>query len=415
MHPLRVLIMSENMPCPPDRRVLAEATSLAEQGWTVSVICPAGPAQPLREEHDGVRFFRYPQPPGGNGLLGYALEYGISLAQALRLALSVAIYPGFDVVQGCNPPDLFFLIGGLFRLFGKSYVFDQHDLSPEVYSSRFADARPVVRRLLLALERWSYKTASAVLATNESYRRIAIERGGVAPEKVFVVRNGPREGWPVHARVDAGLRRGKRHLVLYSGVMGPQDGVQDFLLAAAELLRSRDDITFALLGDGDERHALEAAAVHLGIEDRVHFAGWISDEREMSAYLATADLCVSPEPPSPLNDVSTFVKVAEYLAAGKPVIAYDLPETRFTAGDAGLYAKPGDWRGLATQIDRVLSDDALAARMRQAAAKRLPELLWERQVPALVTAYRSAAPRRATTTEPVTRSVFGGEESKPTD
>lgn len=415
MRTLRALIMSENMPCPPDRRVLAEATSLADHGWSVSVICPAGPGQPLREELDGVRFFRYPQPPGGDGLLGYALEYGISLFQALRLALNVAIYPGFDVIQGCNPPDLFFLIGGLFRLFGKSYIFDQHDLSPEVYSSRFSNARPAVHRLLLALERLSYRTASAVLATNESYRRIAIERGKIAPEKVFVVRNGPREGWPSYARPDVALKRGKRHMVLYSGVMGPQDGVQDFLQAAVQILSSRDDVSFVLLGDGDERLALEAAAFHLGISDQVHFAGWVSDEHEMSAYLATADVCVSPEPPSPLNDVSTFVKVAEYLAAGKPVVAYDLPETRFTAADAGLYAVPGDWRGLAAQVERILDDAALTARMHQAAARRLPALVWERQVPALVQAYRYATAGRSAALEPASRSVFSGEESESVD
>lgn len=403
------------MPCPPDRRVLAEATSLAKAGFTVSVLCPASPGQPLREELAGVRFFRYPQPRGGEGLAGYAVEYGVSLLQALRLAVRIAFSPGFDVIQGCNPPDLYFLLGGFFRLFGKRYVFDQHDLSPEVYSSRFDDPRPSVHRMLLALERLSYRTASAVLSTNESYRRIALERGGVAPENVFVVRNGPREGWPPKAEPQPELKRAKRHLVLYSGVMGPQDGVHDFLQAAARVRTSRDDVLFALLGDGDERPALERAAVELGLGDAVHFVGWVSDESTMAAYLATADVCVSPEPPSPLNDVSTFVKVAEYLAAGKPVVAYDLPETRHTAGIAACYAKPGDWQELGDAITRVLSDELLAARLSRAALERAPELAWERQAVSLVDAYRHVANGLRRGFEPIPTRVLEPEESDRAD
>lgn len=392
----RVLIMSENMPCPPDRRVYAEATSLARRGCTVSVLCPRGPGQPLREvDANGVHFFRYRQPPAGHGLPGYVVEYGLSLLHAFRLMTRIAIGPGFDVIQGCNPPDLFFLLGLVGRLFGKRYVFDQHDLSPEVYRSRFAHPGGRTLRLLETFERLSYQTADAVLVTNESYRRTALERGGVSADKVFVVRNGPRDGWPMRVPAEPGLKDGRAHLVLYAGVMGPQDGVMDFLQVAAHIASRRDDVLFALLGDGDERPRLERAARELGLDRCVRFVGWVADERVMAAYLATADVCVSPEPSNPLNDVSSLVKIVEYMAVGKPIVAYELPETRITAGDAATYAPSGDTVALAALVEQVLGDPGLADRMRDVAAERMPHLVWERQEGNLARAYAYAlAPSR---------------------
>jgi glycosyltransferase involved in cell wall biosynthesis len=414
----RVLIMSENMPCPPDRRVLAEATSLARRGCTVSVVCPRGEGQPLRERNaDGVRFFRYRQPPQGEGLAGYAVEYGLSLAHALRLMLRIAISPGFDVLQGCNPPDLFFILGALGKAMGKRYIFDQHDLSPELYRSRFADKPSLALRMLYELEGMSYHTADAVLVTNESYRQIALTRGNVPAEKLFVVRNGPRDGWPPAADPDAELRRGKRHLVLYAGVMGPQDGVGDLLLAARHVVDARDDVLFAFLGDGDARTGLEATAKELGLAGHVDFAGWLSDENRIAAYLATADVCVSPEPPSPLNDLSSFVKVVEYLSAGKPLVAYDLPETRHTAGSAAIYARPGDSADLGDRILEVLENPVTAGTMREAALTRSAELTWERQEEFLARAYEYALSRGARVAEPgpVAGQILHQEESDEVD
>ena len=389
--PARVLIMSENMPCPPDRRVYAEATSLARRGYTVSVVCPRGAGQAMREvDASGVHFFRYPQPPSGDGLAGYAVEYGLSLIHAFRLMLRIAVSPGFDVLQGCNPPDLFFVLGLTAGLFGKRYIFDQHDLSPELYRSRFTRPGARTLRVLEVLERLSYRTADAVLVTNESYRRTALKRGGISAEKVFVVRNGPRDGWPIRTDPQQGLKQGKAFLALYAGVMGPQDGVLDFLHAARHVASQRDDVLFALLGDGDERPKLEAAARELGLEDRVRFVGWVADERVMAAYLATADVCVSPEPSSPLNDVSSFVKIVEYMAVGKPIVAYDLPETRITAGDAALYAPSGDAAALGERVLDVLRDPAVAKTMKAEAAARMPGLVWERQEGILAEAYAFA-------------------------
>ena len=395
----------------------AEATSLARSGHTVCVVCPRGARQPMREvDGSGVRFFRYPQPPSGDGLAGYAVEYGLSLFHAFRLTLRIAVSPGFDVVHGCNPPDLFFLLGLVARLFGKRYVFDQHDLSPELYRSRFARPGARTLRVLEILERLSYRTADAVLVTNESYRRTALKRGGVSAEKVFVVRNGPRDGWPIRTDAQQELKQGKAFLALYAGVMGPQDGVLDFLHAARYVASRRDDVLFALLGDGDERPRLEAAARDLGLDDCVRFVGWVADERVMAAYLATADVCVSPEPSSPLNDVSSFVKIVEYMAVGKPIVAYDLPETRITAGDAALYAPSGDAAALGERVLDVLRDPAVAETMTAEAAARIPALLWERQEGILAEAYAFAlSGLRAAVTERTPAAAREQEQAEAAD
>jgi len=388
----RVLILVENASVPFDRRVTQEARSLLGNGYTVSVICPGGEGQLLRESLDGIEVWRYRPLTAQGGALSQVLEYLVALAKTFWLMLKILRHPGYDVIQACNPPDLFFLIVWPFKLFGKRFIFDQHDLSPELYSALYERDGGPIMKVLRWSERLSYGLSDSVIACNESYKRLALSRGGVAADRVFVVRNGPREGWPVPVEPDPGLRNGRRFLVVYMGVMGRQDGV-DVLLEAVRVLTQTlgfKDATFALVGDGPAAESLRAQARALGIEDFVDFVGWIKDNDVLSRYLMTADACVCPEPSSPLNDHSTFIKVMEYMASGTPIVAFDLPETRFSAEDAAVYAPPGDAQGFAGLIRDVLLDDALRSRMTARAAERIPSLRWEQQVPNLLAAYARA-------------------------
>ncbi len=388
----RVLILVENESVPHDRRVTDEARALVEAGYAVLVICPADAGEPLTDEVAGARVHRYRPYMARGGAVSQVLEYLVSLIKTAWLVLRVARQPGFDVIHACNPPDLFFLVSWPYKLLGKRFVFDQHDLAPELYAALYGRDSGAIMGALRATEKMSYRMSDAVIVTNESYRAIATSRGGVDPDRVFVVRNGPREGWPRPVEPDPDLREGRRYLVVYMGVMGHQDGVDVLLDAAAHLVHNLafDDVTFALVGEGDAVPALKEQCERLGIADRVTFAGWISDEDVLSTYLVSADACVCPEPSSPLNDRSTFIKVMEYLASSTPVVAFDLPETRYTAGDAVAFAEPGDVVGFATQIMQVLTNDEMKASLIEAAEKRMPELRWERQVPALLDAYERA-------------------------
>jgi glycosyltransferase involved in cell wall biosynthesis len=387
-----VLILVENAAIPYDRRVMAEANSLLANGYTVSIICPTASNQPPRELLGGVLVRRYRSRPSRGGAASQVAEYAVALVKTFALMVSLSRDPGFDVIHACNPPDLFFLVAWPFRLFGVRFVFDQHDLSPELYAALYGRDSGAVMRALRFTERRSYRVADAVITVNESYKRLAVSRGGVAPERVFVARNGPREGWPRPVAPRPELRRAREHLVVYMGVMGHQDGV-DVLLDAIAVLTGpmgMTDVTFALVGDGNAAASLKEQARELGIEEFVDFVGWISDEEVLSAYLVTADACVCPEPSNPLNDHSTFIKVMEYMASTTPIVAFDLPETRVSAGEAAVYATPGDVEGFAALLGEVLADEEMRSRMRACAEERIGSLRWERQVPALLAAYECA-------------------------
>jgi glycosyltransferase involved in cell wall biosynthesis len=397
--PMRVLILVENAPVPGDRRVTSEARSLHANGYVVSVICPTGPGQSSRDSVDGVEVRRYRSIEARGGALSQGIEYLNALAKTFWLMLGLLRTPGFDVIQACNPPDLFWLIVWPFKFAGKRFIFDQHDLAPELYSTLYSRDRGFLMRVQLLSERLSYDAADAVIVCNESFRRIALGRGRVDADRVFVVRNGPREGWPRPVPPDVSLKRGRRFLVVYMGVMGYQDGVDVLLQAVHILVHSMGfrDATFALVGHGNAAGWLREQAKELSIEDFVEFTGWIEDEDRLSAYLLTADACVSPEPSSPVNDRSTFIKVMEYMASHTPIVAFDLPETRVSAQDAAVYASPGDVEGFARRLRDVLVDDDLRSRMTSTAADRIPSLRWECQVPNLLAAYDRAlrASRRA--------------------
>jgi glycosyltransferase involved in cell wall biosynthesis len=391
----RVLILVENLPVPFDRRVWLESKALTEAGWLVSVICPKGGDWTAEyEEIEGVHIHRYDAPPPTRGALSYVWEFLYCWVHTLRLTLVVAAGRGFDVLHACNPPDTFFAIGAIFKLWGKKFLFDQHDLCPEVYVARFG-REGFWYHALRFLERLTYATADLVIATNQSYRDVAIKRGGVDPGRVFVVRSGPESGRFIGRPADPALKRGRPFLVAYLGVMAPQDGVDYLVRAAARLIerRGRRDVSFTLIGGGDSFDDLVALTREAGLDDVIAFTGRIPDA-EVETILSTADVCVSPDPKNPLNDVSTMNKVLEYMALGRPMVAFDLRETKHSAAAGALYAKPNEVDDLAAQIDRLLEDPALRESMGAYNRARFREgFAWEYSAVELVKAYELLRPR----------------------
>jgi len=396
-----VLHLSENLTLPFDRRVWMELSALTAAGLEVSAICPTGEShQAPYEVIDGIHIFRYPAPPPTRGFLSYVWEFLYCWVQTFRLSIVVLARRGFDIIHAANPPDTFWAVATVYRWFGKRYVFDHHDLCPELYLARFGAEREgnLAHRALRWLEWAQFRTADLVISTNESYRQVALTRGRVPPERVVVVRSGPsRERFATVRAVDAALKRGRPYLVAYLGVMAPQDGVDHLLRAARHLVRrGRCDIAYTLMGAGDSFDDLRALASELELDPHVRFTGRIPDA-EVEATLATADVCVSPDPLNPLNDVSTMNKVLEYMACARPIVAFDLREHRFSAGEGALYARPNDDQDLAEQIATLLDDSERRERMGQYNRQRfLERMAWEHHAGELVRAYeRLCAPRRA--------------------
>jgi glycosyltransferase involved in cell wall biosynthesis len=388
----RVLIIVENLPCPFDRRVWQEALALRANGYQVCIICPKGRGFDASYEClEGVHIYRHPLIVEADSALGYGLEYSLSLFMELWLTLRIAVTRGFDVLQGCNPPDTIFLIAGAFRLFGKRFIFDHHDINPELYEAKFA-RRDVWYRLLRRLEHWTFRSADVSIATNESYRRIAIERGGMPPSKVFVVRSGPDLSRIQHVAPNPALRRGKRYLVGYVGVIGKQEGL-DLLLESIVYIRrerARNDVQFAIIGGGTELAALKDMSRRLQIDDCIEFFGRVPD-RELWEILGTADVCVNPDRANEMNDKSTMNKIIEYMALGKPMVQFDLTEGRFSAAGASLYALPNDTRDFGDKLCELLDDASLRESMGKAGRARVEaDLAWHHQVPRLLAAYALA-------------------------
>ena len=384
-------MLVENLPCPFDRRVWQEAAALRDAGYAVSIICPTGKGYEKKHEViDDIHVWRYSLPAEGAGALGYLLEYTVALAATFVLTLRVLLKRGFDAVHACNPPDLFFLVGGFYRLFGKRFVFDHHDASPELYEAKFG-RRGLPWRILLWLEKATFRTADVSIAPNHSYRRIAIERGGMAPERVFVVRSGPSlERMKILPAVEA-LKKGRRYLVGYVGVMGKQEGIDYLLRAAANLVHElkRNDIQFGLVGGGTSLEAMKRLAGALGIADHVTFTGRVSDNA-LLAMLNTADVCVNPDVANEMNDISTMNKVMEYMALGKPIVQFDLTEGRYSAQQSSLYARRNDAADLARKIAELLDDPARRAAMGAFARRRIEnELEWRYEAPKLLAAYEA--------------------------
>jgi glycosyltransferase involved in cell wall biosynthesis len=392
----KVLILVENLTVPFDRRVWLESLTLKEYGYKISVVCPKGEEyQKAHEVIEGVSIYRYPTPPPTKGYFSYVWEFVYCWLMTAWLTFVVFLREGFDIIHACNPPDTFFLIGRFYKLFGKKFVFDQHDLCPEVYEARFQTEGNLLHRGLLLLEKLTYRTADVVISTNESYRRMAETRGGIPSERVFVVRSAPSidRFQPVDPLPH--LKNGRSYLIAYLGVMAPQDGV-DLLIKAADILvnrLNREDVSFVLMGAGDCFEELKHQARSLGLEDYCTFTGRIPDS-QVQEYISTADVCASPDPKNALNDKSTMNKILEYMAIGKPIVAFDLAEARVSAGEGALYAKPNSVEDFARCIAALLDDEELRNTMGAKNRERLVnELAWDHTRLNLVRAYEFLAER----------------------
>ncbi|WP_030267135.1 glycosyltransferase family 4 protein [Streptomyces sp. NRRL B-24484] len=387
----RALILVENLSVPFDRRVWQECTTLRDAGWTVDVICPRGSKRDTEPEAviDGVRIHRYPLRAATGGPAGYLREYGSALWHTARLARRVG---PVDVVHACNPPDLLFLPALWLKRRGARFVFDQHDLVPELYLSRFDRGEDLLYRGVCALERLTYRAADVVLATNESYRDVALRRGGRRPDEVFVVRSAPDTGRFRPVPPEPELKRGKPHLLCYLGVMGPQDGV-DYALRALAKLRDefgRTDWHAVFVGGGDTFDAMVELSRRLGLSEQVEFTGRVPDA-DLVRYLSTADVCLSPDPHNPLNDVSTMNKVLEYMVMGRPIVSFDLREARVSAGDAAVYAPADDEARFAELVALLLDDPEKRALMGKIGQERINgPLAWRNSQRSLLAAYAAA-------------------------
>lgn len=370
----RVLLIVENVPLARDHRLRKQATALVEAGYDVTVICRRDRGNACVP---GVRLREYWAPPDARSKLGFVREYGYALLAASALALLAFLRRGVDLIQVSGTPDIYFLVTAPYRLLGIPVVFDQRELSPELFTARYGGRDRLVHRLLLRLERASYRRADHVLTVNGSLRDIALSRGGVPQEAVTVVGNGPRLAQLDSSRPLPGLRAGRSALCVYLGLMGPQDRVELAVRAVAHLVHElgRTDVHVAFVGDGESRQACVELARELGVKGHTSFPGW-AEQTLAFHYLATADVGLEPN----LEAVVSPVKAMEYMAFGVPVVAFDVHETRRLVGDAGLFAEPGDAAGLAVLLDRLLGDPALRRALGDAGRRRVAEsVAWEHQ------------------------------------
>ena len=388
-----VLIVVENLPVPFDRRVWMEATTLRRAGYQVSVICPKGKGfEQEKEVIDGIHIYRHPLPDEESSAFGYVREYAAAIRWEFRLAQRVWEERGFDIIHICNPPDLLFLVAAWFKWrYGTKVVFDHHDLAPELYRAKFG-RRGAFYWALRATEWLTYRTADVVIATNESHKRIALTRGGKKRSEIFIVQSGPDLSRFVTLPEQAYRYRKRQYVVGYVGVMGEQEGVDTLLKAAHHLVHGmgRRDVHFMLIGGGPVLRQLIDLASELDISEYVEFAGWCFGQ-ELIDRLGACDVCVSPDPKTEYTDCCTMNKVLEYMALGKPIVQFDLVEARRSAGDAALYARPGDHVDFARKIHELLSDPERAGKMGAIGRERIEDVFeWRHQVPHLLAAYRRA-------------------------
>jgi glycosyltransferase involved in cell wall biosynthesis len=406
----RILIIVQNLPVPFDRRVWLESKALAASGYDVTVISPKGKNDPTRDVVDGITLLKYrPYAPGG-GALGFVVEYAYSFLATATLVLRARRQGRFEVLQACNPPDIFWPIARwLRRRDGSRFVFDHHDLCPELYDSRFPHGRRLPRRGLLALERATFRSADHVLATNASYAEIAFRRGGKSAADVTIVRTGPDPQRLRRGATVPELRRGRKHLVAYLGVMGPQDGVDLAVRAAAHVVHvlDRRDVSFMFMGAGDSYDEIVALRNALGLQEYVELPGRVPDETVIDV-LSTADVGLSPDPTNPLNDVSTMNKTLEYMAFGMPVVAFDLKETRVSADVAGSYVESGDVGAYAEAIVELLDRTDKREDMGREGRLRIEkELGWPHQRDAYIFVYDNLVGRTRTAVSEIETEVRG--------
>jgi glycosyltransferase involved in cell wall biosynthesis len=385
----RVLVVVQNLPLRIDRRVRSECRALLDAGYGVTVICPKETdEEPNRHEIEGIVVRSYAAPADASGVVNYLVEFLVCWLRTVRLSVQVARDEGFDVLQACNPPDTYWLLGLLWKLRGKRFVYDQHDLCPEVYEARFG-RRGVLHRLLLLLEWATYRTADHVISPNPSYQEIAIGRGGVQHDDTTVVMSTPDPSLMVRGDVDPSLRHERQYLACYVGIMGPQDGVDRLLEAIAHYVydMGRLDCHFALLGYGDSFDALVERRDRLGLQEWTTFTGRVGPT-ELGRWLSTADIGVTPDPPCEFNHRSTMNKTLEYMAHGIPVVATDLRETHRCASTAAEYVPDGDPAAMAKAIGALLDDPLRRRRMGLVGRMRIErELAWPDQAQRYVSVY----------------------------
>jgi glycosyltransferase involved in cell wall biosynthesis len=387
----RVLIVLQNCAVPVDRRVTNEARALVRAGYAVTVVCPKMEGCTASHERiDGIEVYRYHLAIRGESKLGLVWESVWCFVRTLLLSVRVARRgQGFDVISAANPPDTYWPLAWLWRAFGVRFVFDHHDLSPEMYVAKFERRDGLAYRQLLFHERMTFRTADVVVTTNESHKQIAVERGGMAPDDVFVVRSGPQLNWAPRRPVDETFRNGKDHLLVYLGEICVQDGV-DHLVRAAKILRDefgRDDFHCAIVGGGPHQPAIKAYAEEIGVGDLCTFTGRVSDDL-LGRILSSGDIGVDPDPKTEWSDKSTMNKILDYMYFGLPIVAYDLTEHRRSAGDAAEYVQANSERELARAIHVLLDDKEARRRMGEYGRARLEsQLLWEHAEPVLLAAY----------------------------
>lgn len=383
----------ENSSVPADPRVWPECLALRNAGWEVTVVCSAGVERDMgvRESLDGIEIHRFRPSESSGGAIGYVSEYGAALWEMTRMVRELARTTTFDVVHASSPPDVLLLTARSLRRRGAAMIFDHHDLSPELYEAKFGK-RGAVHRSLLVAERLGMRLADVVVAPNESFRRIAVERGKKAPEDVFVVRNGPDPSVFRPVPPDPSLHRGASHLIGFVGHMGRQDGVLEALDVLDQLLDLRTDWHAVFAGDGEVLETARQSVSTGRLAGHVTFLGFVSDRARVVEILSSCDVCISPEPHNPLNDSSTLIKVAEYMAVGRPVVAFDLHETAVTARGAAILV--ADVCAFARAIADLFDDPALRARMAEEGRARVVNSLgWSRSVAALHAAYARALER----------------------
>ena len=393
----KILIIVENQPVPNDTRVQKEAVSLHEAGYEVTVLCPKGKGAELGYEViEGIRVYRHPMPEEGNSALGYLWEYGCALFWEFWYVWWIYLRHGFHVIQGCNPPDDIFLVTLPFKLFGVKYIFDHHDAMPELYFAKYGN-QGFLYKVQVLLEKLTYRFSDVVMATNESYKGLAINRGHLAPEDVFVVRNGPDLETFKAVPPNPVLKHGRTYLVGYVGTMSDQDGLDILLEVALYLKKSgRTDIHFTCVGGGPALAGLQKMVQDKDLSDTVNFTGRISDA-DLLEILSTADVCVNPDRPCEMNDISTMIKIMEYMALGKPIVQFDLSEGRFSAQDASVYADTSNQvPDFAAKLTCLLEHPEERKRMGEFGRRRVEsELAWGYSVQNLLAAYEKAFSKRS--------------------
>ena len=383
-----VLIVIENLPAPFDRRVWQEATTLKESGADVSIICPKmkGYDQSY-EQIEGIDIYRHPLPIEGHGALGYLMEYSTAIFWEAWLSCRIFLKKRFQVIHGCNPPDLIFITALFFKLFGVKYVFDHHDINPELYLAKF-DRKDFFYRSMLFFERLTFRAADYSITTNESYKKIAIERGGMDPDKVQVVRSGPSLKRLRITKGDPAYKKGREFLVGYVGVIGVQEGLDLLLDSIRYIVQKRNDVQFAIVGSGTALDEIKRLADELGISDYVDFYGRVSDEKLVDV-LNTCDVCVNPDRPTEMNNLSTMNKIMEYMALKKPIVQYDLKEGRASALEASLYAENNNTKDFADKVMYLLDHEEESTRMADYGYDRVINTLsWDFERVRLIDFYR---------------------------